>query len=120
MRQLLNFSRKEDFEELVVSCDVKKVVQETAMLLSRTLDPRLKLEVQVDEGVWPAKGDGNQLQQVLMNMCVNAGDAIYEEGTIRLEVANRVKVKIPAGTAAATSSVACMERNFLSTNCIIV
>ena len=97
VRQLLNFSRKEDFEELVVSCDVKKVVQETAMLLSRTLDPRLKLEVQVDEGVWPAKGDGNQLQQVLMNMCVNAGDAIYEEGTIRLEVANRVKVKVGGG-----------------------
>ncbi|NOX99462.1 MAG: response regulator [Verrucomicrobia bacterium] len=97
VRQLLNFSRKEDMEELVISCDIKKVVQETAMLLSRTLDPRLKLEVQVDEGVWPAKGDGNQLQQVIMNMCVNAGDAIYEEGVIRMEVANRVKVKVGGG-----------------------
>ncbi len=94
VRQLLNFTRQEDMEELVISCDMKKAVQETAMLLSRTLDPRLKLEVQVDEGVWPAKGDGNQLQQVIMNMCVNAGDAIYEEGVIRMEVANRVKVKM--------------------------
>ncbi len=93
VRQLLDFSREKDVEEMVIACDVKKVVQETAMLLSRALDPRLKLEVQIDEGVWPVRGDGNQLQQVLMNMCVNAGDAIFEEGTIRLEAANRVKVK---------------------------
>jgi two-component system cell cycle sensor histidine kinase/response regulator CckA len=93
VRQLLEFSREKDVEEMVVSCDVKKVVQETAMLLSRALDPRLKLEVQIDDGVWPVRGDGNQLQQVLMNMCVNAGDAILEDGTIRLEAVNRVKVK---------------------------
>jgi len=93
VRQLLDFSREKDVDEMVVSCDVKKVVQETAMLLSRALDPRLKLEVQIDDGVWPVRGDGNQLQQVLMNMCVNAGDAILEDGTIRLEAVNRVKVK---------------------------
>ncbi|MFK5922537.1 MAG: response regulator, partial [Verrucomicrobiota bacterium] len=94
VRQLLDFSKQKGAEEVVVSCDVKKIVQETAMLLSRTLEPRLKLEVQVDDGVWPVRGDGNQLQQVLMNMCVNAGDAIFDDGTIRLEASNRVKVKM--------------------------
>lgn len=102
VRQLLEFSREKDAEEMVVSCDVKKVVQDTAMLLSRALDPRLKLEVQIDDGVWPVRGDGNQLQQVLMNMCVNAGDAIFEDGTIRLEAVNRVKVK--TGGAAGSRS----------------
>lgn len=97
VRQLLNFSEKKDADQMVVACDIKKIVQETAMLLSRTLDPRLKLEVQVDDGVWPVIGDGNQIQQVLMNMCVNAGDAIVDEGIIRLEVANRVKVKMGGG-----------------------
>lgn len=97
VRQLLDFSKKQDANEVVISCDVKKIVQETAMLLSRTLDPRLKLEVQVDDAVWPVRGDGNQIQQVLMNMCVNAGDAIFDDGTIRIEVANRVKVKMGAG-----------------------
>ncbi len=94
VRQLLDFSKQKSAEEVVVSCNIKKIVQETAMLLSRTLEPRLKLEVQVDDGVWPVRGDGNQIQQVLMNMCVNAGDAIFEEGTIRLEAVNRVKVKM--------------------------
>lgn len=97
VRQLLDFSRQKNIEEIVISCDIKKIVQETAMLLSRTLDPRLSLEVQVDEGVWPVRGEGNQIQQVLMNMCVNAGDAIFDEGTIRLEVSNRVKVKMGGG-----------------------
>ena len=97
VRQLLNFTEQKESDQLVISCDIKKVVQETAMLLSRTLDPRLTLEVQVDDGVWPVRGDGNQIQQVLMNMCVNAGDAILGTGMVRLESANRVKVKMGEG-----------------------
>jgi signal transduction histidine kinase/DNA-binding response OmpR family regulator len=55
------------------------VVQETSSLFDKTLDPRIRINVNSDPGLWKVKGAAGQIQQVIMNLCINARDAIMEK-----------------------------------------
>lgn len=55
------------------------VVQETTSLFDKTLDPRISINVNFEPGLWKVKGAAGQIQQVIMNLCINARDAIMEK-----------------------------------------
>ncbi len=76
VRQLLEFSRRSPVERSVV--DVGAVVGEVVHLFSQTIDRRIRVEVSVPDDLWPAAADSGHLHQVLMNLCINARDAILE------------------------------------------
>jgi len=76
VRQLLEFSRRSPVERSVI--DVGAVVGEVVHLFSQTIDRRIGVEVSVPDGLWPAAADSGQLHQVLMNLCINARDAVLE------------------------------------------
>jgi two-component system, cell cycle sensor histidine kinase and response regulator CckA len=76
IRQLLDFSRRSPSERHPVS--LGKVVREVVALFSQTIDRRIEVTSSIDEGLFPAFVDPNQVHQVLMNLCVNARDAIME------------------------------------------
>jgi len=76
VRQLLEFSRQSPVEW--TSVDVGTVVQEVVQLFSQTIDRRIDVEVSVAEDLWPVSADSGQLHQVVMNLCVNARDAVTE------------------------------------------
>jgi PAS domain S-box-containing protein len=76
VRQLLEFSRRSPVEWSAVN--VGAVVEEVVQLFSKTIDRKVGVEVSVPENLWPAAADSGQLHQVLMNLCVNALDAVME------------------------------------------
>jgi PAS domain S-box-containing protein len=85
-RQLLGFSRHMLFRSEPV--DLSGVIVEVVGLLRSTIDPRIHLEVPAAEGLWPVQGDPSQLNQVLMNLCLNARDALPAGGRIVLAAEN--------------------------------
>lgn len=76
IRQLLDFSRRSPSERRAVN--LGKVVREVVALFSQTIDRRIEITSSIDEDLFHAYVDPNQVHQVLMNLCVNARDAIME------------------------------------------
>ncbi|MEK6779948.1 MAG: ATP-binding protein, partial [Candidatus Deferrimicrobiota bacterium] len=76
VRQLLDFSRRSPSERKAL--DLGKVAREVADLFSQTIDKRIGVETVSAADLWLASADPNQMHQVMMNLCVNARDAIME------------------------------------------
>jgi len=76
VRQLLDFSRRSPSERR--SIDVRKLAQEVVDLVAQAIDKRIEVGVYSAGDLWLAKADPNQMHQVMMNLCVNARDAIME------------------------------------------
>ena len=58
-------------------------------LIRRTVGPQITLEVVTAGGLWPALIDPSQLESALLNLCINARDAMPEGGRITIETANK-------------------------------
>lgn len=84
-RALLSFSRPARSER--VALDLNAVVREAAMLLKRGLGPSIRLELALSPSLLPVLGDAVQLEQVLMNLGMNARDAMPAGGLLRLGTA---------------------------------
>ncbi|MFT3927050.1 MAG: PAS domain S-box protein [Myxococcales bacterium] len=82
-RQLLALSRRQVIDPRVI--DLDGVVQEMADMLRRLLGPQIELVVKRGDATARVKADPGQIQQVVMNLCVNARDAMPEGGRITLE-----------------------------------
>ena len=76
VRQLLDFSRRAPVECRPVN--LGNVVREVTTLFSQTIDRRIDVTCSIADDLLPAFVDPNQVHQVLMNLCVNARDAIME------------------------------------------
>lgn len=85
-RQLLAFSRKQVMRPIVL--DVNVVVRELHAMLGRVIREDIRLELRPDDGIWPICVDRSQLEQVLMNLAVNARDAMPDGGTLVIETGN--------------------------------
>jgi PAS domain S-box-containing protein len=83
-RQLLMFSRREVVKPEVL--DVGDLVRELERLLNRTLSERIELRISVGPGLVPVLADRAQLEQVLVNLVVNARDAMPYGGTLAIAV----------------------------------
>lgn len=95
VRQLLAFSRKEIVSPEVV--DVNSVVMSAAQMLRRTLGEHVDLRVNLQRGAGTTFIDPGQLDQLLINLCVNARDAMPSGGTLTVETTT---ARISAKTAA--------------------
>jgi signal transduction histidine kinase/CheY-like chemotaxis protein len=87
-RQLLGFSRRTRL--WLAPVDLNHCVQETLAILRRTIDPRIEIEVKTQPDLWTVQADPSQMNQVLMNLCLNARDAMHEGGRLALETGNAV------------------------------
>jgi CheY-like chemotaxis protein len=70
--------------------DLNATVAEVVAILRRTIDPRIGVEILPHPDLWTVKADPGQLSQVLMNLCLNARDAMPDGGRLVLETANAV------------------------------
>jgi PAS domain S-box-containing protein len=85
-RQLLSFSRKQPLRAQVI--DVNELVADTAKLLKRTLGSQVEMDAVLSGDLWPVKVDRSQLEAALVNLCVNARDAMPDGGKLLIETRN--------------------------------
>jgi len=81
-RQILSFSRRQTFEKALV--DVNSVVNQVGKLLRPLIDSRIQVSIDCDATAPCVVADAGQLQQVLVNLCLNARDAIAISGNIKI------------------------------------
>jgi len=84
-QRLLGFSRRHQLDWRPT--DLNALATEVVALLQRTIDPLIRLETALAPDLWSVRADPTQLNQVLMNLCLNARDAITGAGKIALETA---------------------------------
>jgi two-component system cell cycle sensor histidine kinase/response regulator CckA len=94
VRQLLAFSRRQTLRPQVLS--LGEVLSELSILLTRLLGENVKLQLVHGRDLWPIKADLNQFETVVINLAVNARDAMPGGGTMTVRTRN-----LPAGEVAA-------------------
>lgn len=92
IRQLLTFSRGIEGERGPVQ--LRHLIREMAGILRETLPRNIVVAADVPADVWPIYADATQLHQVLLNLCVNARDAMPEGGRLTLSAENRQLGKV--------------------------
>ncbi|MFF7707787.1 PAS domain-containing protein [Pseudomonas sp. NPDC007930] len=85
--RLLAFSRRQTLDPKPT--DVNRLVKHMEDLVRRSIGPQMLLEVVTAAGLWPTLIDPPQLENALLNLCLNARDAMPGGGRITLETANR-------------------------------
>jgi PAS domain S-box-containing protein len=85
-RQLLAFARRQPLEPKTVDAD--KLLAGLSDILKRTLGPRIEVEMIRGAGLWRTRIDPNQLEHSIINLAINARDAMPEGGKLTIESAN--------------------------------
>jgi PAS domain S-box-containing protein len=85
--QLLAFARKQTLE--VESVNLYSLLQEMRELLGRSLGGSINVEFLLEKDLWPVLADATQLQVALLNLAINARDAMPGGGTLTIQARNR-------------------------------
>lgn len=87
-RQLLAFSRRQVLEPRIL--DLNETMATVAKLLERVIGEDIELAVIPAPGLWRVSADPGQIERIILNLAVNARDAMPEGGTLTIETANVV------------------------------
>ncbi len=85
--RLLAFSRRQTLAPRPT--DIAALVSGMTDLIQRTVGPAITLETQGHDGLWTVLVDAPQLENALLNLCINARDAMPDGGRITIQMANR-------------------------------
>lgn len=85
--RLLAFSRRQTLAPRPT--DVKQLVSGMEDMIGRTIGPQIELETINGGGLWPSLIDPSQLENAILNLCINARDAMPDGGKITIETGNR-------------------------------
>ncbi|KQR88172.1 diguanylate cyclase [Sphingomonas sp. Leaf343] len=85
--RLLAFSRRQTLDPRPT--DINRLIGGLEELVQRTVGPSIEVEVVASAGLWTTLVDPNQLENAVLNLCINARDAMPEGGRLTVETANR-------------------------------
>jgi PAS domain S-box-containing protein len=85
-RQLLTFSRRQELQPKIVN--LNEIIHEMSNLLRRVINEDIQLNTNLEAELAPVRADPGQIEQVIMNLVVNARDAMPRGGSISLRTAN--------------------------------
>ena len=86
-QRLLAFSRRQQLSPVAI--DVNRLVGGLEELIRRTVGPSVEMEVVGAGGLWATLVDPNQLENAILNLCINARDAMPDGGRLTIETANK-------------------------------
>lgn len=87
-QRLLAFSRRQNLDPKPINAN--RLIAEMEELIRRTVGPGIHLEVVGAGGLWPTRIDATQLESALLNLCINARDAMAADGgKLTIETANK-------------------------------
>jgi two-component system, cell cycle sensor histidine kinase and response regulator CckA len=95
-KQMLGFARRQPLR--TATLDLNALITEGVGLLRRTIDPRITIRLEPSADLHPVAADPVQVQQVIMNLCLNARDAMPEGGTLTIETANADDIRRPGAS----------------------
>ncbi len=85
-QRLLAFSRSQTLSPSVV--DLNDLIEGMRDMLSRTLEEHIDIRINKGADLWPSRVDANQLENVILNLAINARDAMAQAGTVTLSTSN--------------------------------
>ncbi|MFY9221164.1 MAG: response regulator [Blastocatellia bacterium] len=86
VKQVLSFGR--GLESKCIVINIKTIIMEIEKILKETFPRLIKIKVELEGNLWSINANTTQIHQILMNLCINARDAIAEEGTICISASN--------------------------------
>jgi PAS domain S-box-containing protein len=86
--RLLAFSRRQTLSPTLT--DLNRLVKSMEELVRRTIGPQIELQVAAPDALWRTPVDQNQLENALLNLCINARDAMPHGGRVTIETSNFV------------------------------
>jgi PAS domain S-box-containing protein len=87
VKQILGFAHGVSGERR--SLQVKHLMRDIIAVITQTFPKSIELEERIPNDLWPVRGNATQMHQVLLNLCVNARDAMPEGGRLRVRGENR-------------------------------
>jgi two-component system cell cycle sensor histidine kinase/response regulator CckA len=91
VRQLLAFSRQQTLKPSVVS--ITEILVDLSSLLRRLIGTNVEFQVTHGRDLWPVKLDANQFEQVIINLAINARDAMGDDGNLTIRTRNHFAEK---------------------------
>jgi PAS domain S-box-containing protein len=88
VQRLLAFARRQPLQAVPV--DIAKLVRDMGDLVASTTGPQIRVAIDVSDDLPPAKADPNQVEMALLNLSVNARDAMPEGGTLRISASQEI------------------------------
>lgn len=86
IKKLLVFGRGADGQRTLVN--LSTLIEDVHQIIHETLPKNIFFELNSENSIWPINGDPTQLQQIFLNLCVNARDAMPDGGTLRISLEN--------------------------------
>ena len=86
VKQVLSFARGVSGEHITLQ--PRHLIREIVKILRETLPKSIEVSYETPEEMWPINGDATQIHQVLMNLCVNARDAMPDGGKLSIKIDN--------------------------------
>ncbi|MCS7270626.1 MAG: PAS domain S-box protein, partial [Gemmataceae bacterium] len=114
-RQMLGFARRQPLQSIRI--DLNALIHEEIQLLRHSIDPRIGIHFQPAEEAVFIRGDPVQIQQVLMNLCLNARDAMPEGGTLTIATALVPPAALPAPFNPSVSTRSYVRLSVIDTGC---
>jgi signal transduction histidine kinase len=85
-QKLLAFGRRQPLTPMRLNANL--LIESMGDLMRRAVGERVTVELSLDPGLWPVEVDSNQLENALLNLAVNARDAMPDGGTLAIETCN--------------------------------
>ncbi|MCC5606176.1 response regulator [Nostoc sp. CHAB 5834] len=86
VKQVLSFTRGIEGDRTILQ--LKHLIVEIQQIIKETFPKSIEVSIQIPQNLWTVCGDATQLHQVLMNLCVNARDAMPNGGTLKILAEN--------------------------------
>lgn len=86
--QVLTFARGAEGGRAIL--DPRRLIKEVETIVRGTFPPSIQLQTRINRGLWQVLGNATQLHQVLLNLCVNARDAMPGGGILKINTENTV------------------------------